>query len=216
MPTRKPYLNRVVAALNSQCCDAGVEVPIRIRVCDPQLTLGENRNAMVRSSEAEYIAFFDDDDLPGTTYIRDILNAASTGVDYVGFKVQCYMDNTPLKPTTHSLRYTSWSEDADGYYRDISHINPILRSLAVEVPFEGGHGEDVRWADRMRATGKVRTEHYVDRVLYHYYFRSGKNRAMTCPECRSDSTVRLEEDSACNRCGVHFDRHEPRKSCLWD
>jgi uncharacterized protein (DUF983 family) len=64
--------------------------------------------------------------------------------------------------------------------------------------------------------GKVKTENYIDKVLYYYLFRSKKGRAESCPKCGSQMTVRLETESACNACGHKYSPVEIRKSCLWD
>jgi hypothetical protein len=81
--------------------------------------------------------------------------------------MQCYVDDRPLKPTYHSLRYGRWYEDGAGYYRDVSHLNPIRTDLARRVDFRRGQPpEDVSWADQVRS--HVHTEAYVDRVMYHY------------------------------------------------
>jgi hypothetical protein len=215
MPSRVEFLRRLFIALEPQMA-GNPNVSIRVRTCDPKYTLGENRDMLRRASEAHYIAFMDDDDLPSTDYISSVLPPLLDGVDYVGFNVQCYIDGEPLKKVTrHSLRYEGWYEDETGYYRDISHINPIRRDLALLEAFEGGHGEDVRWADRMRARGVLKTERYIDRVLYHYYFRTRKNIGKPCPKCGSTSTVLVGEGTACNGCGTSFDRHPEQKSCLW-
>ena len=72
-----------------------------------------------------------------------------------------------------------------------------------------------RWAERMR--GKVKTEHYIDKVLYYYFFRSKKERSSACPRCNSPMTVKLEYCSFCNACGNQFEPASVhRKSCLWD
>jgi hypothetical protein len=214
MPSRVEFLRRLFIALEPQMA-GNQNVSLRVRTCDPKYTLGENRDMLRRSSEATYIAQLDDDDLPSTEYISTILPLLD-GVDYVGFNIQCYVDGEPLpKLTRHSLRYKGWYEDETGFYRDISHINPMRRDLALLEPMEGGHGEDQRWADRMRARDVLRTEHYVDRVLYHYYFRTRKNMGKPCPKCGSTSTVLVGEGTVCNACSLSFDRHPEQKSCLW-
>jgi len=63
--------------------------------------------------------------------------------------------------------------------------------------------------------GKVKTEHYIDRVMYYYLFRSNKNRGAKCPKCASLSTVRVEIGTHCNACGHEFNPEQERKSCLW-
>jgi glycosyltransferase involved in cell wall biosynthesis len=168
---------------------------------------------MRQLSVGDYIVFIDDDDLVADDYISSILPLLD-GVDQVGFQVQCYIDGKPLpQKTYHSLQYKEWSEDGNGYYRDISHINPMRWQIATIERIEGGHGEDKRWADRMR--GKVKTEHYIDRVMYHYYFRTRKNMAGACINCQSTSTVIVEDGSFCNACGVLFNPVPKRRSCLW-
>jgi len=215
MPTRYEFLRRLMLCLAPQCA-GNPNVSVRIRTCDPKYTLGENREMLRRASEATYVNFCDDDDCVDGKYVATILPLLLNGVDYIGHEVQCYIDGTPLpKKTVHSLANGGWYESEDFYARDISHINPIRRDLALLEPMEGGHGEDVRWADRMRARGVLKTERYIDRVLYHYYFRTRKNMGKPCPKCGSTSTVLVGEGTACNSCSAEFDRHPEQKSCLW-
>jgi hypothetical protein len=211
MNSREQFLARLMAVLFPQIVTG---VDIRIRTCDPLYTLGQNRDMLRRASGAEYQNFVDDDDLVPADYVSSILPLLDR--DYVGFQVQGYADGIPdTKLAYHSLRYSEWSEDENGYYRDISHLNPMRRELAMLEPMEGGHGEDRRWADRMRARGALKTEHYIPRVMYSYYFRSHKNRAEPCPKCKSESTVRVETCSHCNHCSFEFNPTPAWKSCLW-
>lgn len=137
-------------------------------------SLGEIRQALVVSSDATYVSFVDDDDSVPDYYVDEVMSVIhhprwlDEPVDYVGWRMQCYVDGSPLKPTYHSLRYSSWSDDANGYYRDVSHLNPVRRELALRADFRRGDPpEDVAWADQMRP--HVRTEGYVgEPVMYHY------------------------------------------------
>lgn len=214
MFSRHDFLNRLHRVLDPQLDwkNSGSYY----RLCDPQYSLGENRDMLRRCSHAEYIVFIDDDDMIPADYVSTILPLLD-GVDYVGYDVQCSIDGKPLdRVTRHSLKYGGWYEDENGYYRDISHINPIRRDLALLEPMEGGHGEDKRWADRMRARGVLKTEHYIPRVMYQYLFRSEKHYTETCPQCGSKSVVKLEQTSFCNGCAFQFNPvPEVRKSCLW-
>lgn len=211
MPTRVQFLDELLAYLKPQCI--GYPVSVVVRMCDPNYTLGENREMLRRSSQADYISFIDDDDDVAPDYVSTIFPLLD-GVDYIGFLLQCYIDGVALpKDTSHSLRYNCWSEDAFGFCRDISHLNPMRRELALLEPMEGGHGEDKRWSDRMR--GKVKTEHYIPRVLYHYYFNTKKNQGAPCPKCGSTSTVLVEIGTHCNGCSNLFSEHPIQKSCLW-
>ena len=213
MPTRTEFFARLYKALDAQLDHKNTG--LLARMCDRQLTLGENREILRQASRGEYIAFVDDDDTVAEDYISSILPLLD-GVDYIGFNVQCSIDGVPLKNVTrHTLSAEGWYEDESGHWRDISHLNPMRRDLALLEPFEGGHGEDVRWADRMRKRGVVKTEHYIPKVLYNYFFRSRKNQGRPCPQCKSESTVLVELGTHCNSCATLFDEHPPQKSCLW-
>ena len=182
MPTRKEYLRQVIRLFTDQREYHAYSFNLRVRMCDPAYTLGENRDMLLRSSQSEYVAFFDDDDIPDPGYLESVMPCLN-GVDYVGFDVQCYIDGTPLaKVTHHALKFGGWYEDESGFYRDISHINPMRRELALAEPLEGGHGEDVRWAERMRKRHILKTERVIPKVLYHYFFRTRKNIGNPCPE----------------------------------
>jgi hypothetical protein len=128
--------------------------------------LGAVRQDLVDHATSTYVSFVDDDDeVPG--YFVDEVLPLLDGVDYVGWQLQCYVNDAPLKPTYHSLRYDRWHDDARGYYRDVSHLNPVRTELARRADFRRGlPPEDVSWVDQLRP--HVRTEHYVDKVMYHY------------------------------------------------
>ena len=174
-PSRAAYLMRLKSVLLPQI-EGNPEVEVVERMFVRGMTRGQNRQAMVDECAGEYINFVDDDDLVAKDYVSSILPLLD-GVDYIGFQVQLYYGGpeSGIKdvPTFHSLRYPQWSSTNGGHYRDISHLNPIRRDLALQVKIEGDGNEDVVFADRMRTLGIVKTEHYVDKVMYHYYCRQG-------------------------------------------
>ena len=61
-----------------------------------------------------------------------------------------------------------------GHYADFSHLEPMRRELALRVPMSGWPADDVRWAEDLRNLNIVRTEHYLDEILYYYLTRSQK------------------------------------------
>jgi glycosyltransferase involved in cell wall biosynthesis len=128
--------------------------------------LAEVRQALVDHADGEYISFVDDDDQLPPYYVSAVLPLLD-GVDYVGWRMQCIQDGVYLKPTFHSLRYSTWSDDDAGYYRDVSHLNPVRAELARRADYRRGEPpEDVSWADQMR--GSLKTEHYIEHVMYVY------------------------------------------------
>lgn len=144
--------------------------------------LGAVRQDLVEHSDASFVSFVDDDDrLPSyhvERVVESILNYhvgyegnVLTPLDYVGWRMQCHQDGQALKPTYHSLTYGGWYDDDNAYYRDISHLNPIRRELALRADFRrGSPPEDVSWVDQVRP--HVKTEVYIDDVMYHYHSSS--------------------------------------------
>lgn len=161
-----------------------------IEMFDSSLSIGGNKERMRRKSHAVYQNFVDDDDFVAPNYVSSILPWLScNSYDYIGFKVQCYHDGRKLPPTYHSTRYDGWTSDEHGYYRDISHINPMRRSVALLEAMEGGYGEDFRWATRMR--GKVKSERFLEKTLYFYLQRSKPDDAV---DFKDPFRVRLMEE----------------------
>ena len=221
MPTRTEFLSRLKNELGGQIAARNYanpdDVRLVIKMHDPGISLGANRQKMREESDARYISAFDDDDWPAPNFI-DRICLLLDGVDYVGFRVQAYEDDVPLPgPTYHSLLCGGWFDKtyADGtksWHRDISHINPIKRELALAVPMYGGFAEDSRWAGELRSLGIVKTEHYIEDVMYHYLSRPGKKdgvqpgpvTAGKCLFCESTSTVIFGGKIFCNACGNSF------------
>jgi hypothetical protein len=183
---RHEFLEQLLSCLEPQIAKLGVrkfdQVDILVRKDDfkepPFLGVGGKRDIMRQRSTGEYVCHFDDDDLPAPDYIATILPLLDGVVDYVGFQLYVTVNKKYIGPTIHSLEYSGWTDDYNDpkHFRDISHLNPMRRELAMLKPFSGPIGEDHRWSDSMR--GLVKTQHYVDKVLYYYFSREGKNDAV--------------------------------------
>ena len=180
---RAEMLSQLLSILEPQISALGIRKfdQVDILICNerPEKELGAKREAMRQMAQGQYIAFLDDDDLVAPDYISSILPLLD-GVDQIGFNLEMYSGHEKMAPVYHSLQYGKWTNPVNGrlgdvgsFCRDISHINPMRRELALQVPMEGGIGEDCRWAAAMR--GKVKTEHYINRSLYFYLWRPNKN-----------------------------------------
>lgn len=223
-PGREAYLARLQAVLRPQI-EQYPDVKVTVRNCDFKLDLGQNRQRLREESQGAYSNYLDDDDLVPANYVSTMYPLLD-GVDYIGFRLQMYTDGEKQKPTFHSLRYKEWNADQEGYYRDISHLNPIRRELALAAEMSGGFGEDARWSDALRRLGIVKTEHFVDEVMYFYYWRSNKadypgpgsqvpitavhdptkqqSWRPACPACRSSATGMAGGMRHCNQCGLSW------------
>lgn len=180
-------LQQLLSLLEPQIAALGLRkfdhVDVFIQECDGKSEVGDQRELMRKQSEGEYINFVDDDDLIAPNYVSSILPLLD-GVDQVGFELEMYSGQQKMEPVYHSLIHGNWINPSNGrvgvgkaFCRDISHLNPMRRELALLEPMSGGIGEDCRWAAAMR--GKVKTEHYIDTgPMYYYLWRPNKRDAV--------------------------------------
>lgn len=173
-PCRVKFLERLMNVLAPQVVKFP-DVEIVVQECSRLEDTGKVRQRMVEDAAGEYISFVDDDDCVPSDYIERI-HALLDGVDYIGFEVSVYNEGKPYPRDFHSLQYPQWYSDNSGQtYRDLSHVNPIKKSLAMQAKFTGCVNEDARWANELRDLHIVKTEHYIDKPMYFYYIRSVKN-----------------------------------------
>lgn len=165
---------------------------------DGEAAVGSKRNQLMLAATGRHCCFIDDDDQVSPVYVERIMEALVSDPDYVGFRLNVSLNGFPSKPAIHSLTNEEWSETDTAYLRGISHINPIRRTYAVQgLPFWPGFGEDKDWADRVKATGLVKTEVYIPEALYHYdwsstgsLFAGGQRYAGFVPELPRYAYVR--------------------------
>lgn len=198
-PSRARFLARLMAVLTPQV-EGHSDIEIVTRTFDKNMDLGTNRQAMIDSAQGEYVSQCDDDDLVPADYVAKIYPLLD-GIDYVGFRLQMFMDGVKQPPTFHSLRYPEWNGDENGWYRDLSHINPIRRDLCIQARMHGAAGEDSRWAQELRAKGVVKTEHFIDEVMYFYYFRSQKDDPIPAREFQPGPRIEPLQTVKCPKCG---------------
>lgn len=161
---REHVFRRLLNRLEPQIGDRDIEVLIADQ---EDWTVSHKRQWCLDQAAGDYFCFIDDDDLVSQNYVEAIYPLLD-GVDYIGFQLQYYEEGIPWKPTFHSLRYGTHAIEADeyGFYRGVSHLNPIRTEIARQGKYYGGFGEDNRWCDQV----EPKTEHYIDEVMYHYYF----------------------------------------------
>lgn len=138
--------------------------------------IGHKRTRLVEAATAEHVCFIDDDDTVAADYVSRIIWALRSDPDYVGFVLELTVDGHERPNAYHSLRHQEWSEDLLGYYRNVSHLNPIRRSLALAgLPFEDRFGEDRAWAERVFERARPRTEVmlFAPPVYFYRYSSAG-------------------------------------------
>ncbi len=162
---RDKKLRRLLDALKPQIVPG---VGVLIYRDNLEECIGTKRQRLLEASTADYVNFCDDDDMVTPDYVERIMEALKKRPDYVGFEQILTEDGRRLKRVFHSLRYDHWYETPDGYYRGITHSNPIRRELALLARYDTteGAGEDHAWSIAMTATGEVKTEVYLDKPVH--------------------------------------------------
>jgi hypothetical protein len=176
---RAAQLQRLLAGLLPQAEAAGGQVKVLALWNNGERRLGEVRQDLLWHATGTYVSFVDDDDEVPPYYVSAVLPLLDGTVDYIGWRMQCYIDGVAAKPTIHSLRYSGWHDDEDGYYRDITHLNPVRRQLALLGDFRTAWPEDSTWVASLR--GHVRTEAFIDRPMYLYRYSSSDSVQDTGP-----------------------------------
>lgn len=159
----------------------GVEIVFddRPRANQPEgVSIGEKRNDLLAKATKTHLVFFDDDDLPFPTYVGDIMQALKTDPDCVGQVIRHTSNGRRAHDCVHSLRFKTWSQgpvNTKGfgmvYQRNVTHRNPVRRSIALQVKFpELRWGEDQPYSDGV--TKLCKSEVFVSRPAFTYRFSS--------------------------------------------
>lgn len=131
------------------------------------------RQALLDDARGSRVSFVDDDDLVADTYIQDILAAFDQDPDYVAFRAAYYADGVrDPRDTRTGIRLGSWYDTPQFLARDIIHLCPARTTLARQAGFgttvDGYEDRGYDWALRPL----LKSEAVIDKVLYHYYWRS--------------------------------------------
>jgi len=172
LASRRPMRRRLEASLLAQS-RAFDDVEVRVDEDDGRVPSGEKRNRLIERSQGEYFAFVDDDDLVQPEYIRELRAGCRTGADVVSFWVRRTDPTRPTRIQAFSIHYQDKQQPADGKVRMMAnHLCAWRREVgsAVSFPPNLGYNDDVFWYKPLLASGLVRSEEHVARVLYTYRF----------------------------------------------
>src|SRR5262245_1463458 len=132
-----------------------------------QMMLGAKRNCMIDIAQGRYVVFVDDDDRIEGDYLSTLLEATGSNADVITFLVSVRLNGASAKICRYSKDYRRDRNLEDGYERLPNHICCVKRELASAVSFPNIlKGEDSAYSKLLR--NHLRTEHAIDRVLYHY------------------------------------------------
>ena len=175
IPHRHDRLNRLLAELDDQVLPGFGVLLYRDNL---EAGIAAKRQALLDAARARYVSFADDDDMVFSGFIPRVMTALAQGPDCVGFTVEYVVDGNSQVLAEHLIRHSGWHNWPDRLVRDISHLNPVRRDIAVRARFEGGYSEESRWADAIRDSGLLTEEVWVTGLAYRYQF-SPADCAMT-------------------------------------
>lgn len=169
---RAPLYDRLVTALRKQI-GGNDRVTILTNIDNSQMTIGAKRNSLIEHAAfagAKYVAFFDDDDLPGPKYIQRQLEVCDSGLDCGELWGQIYFSGRVGMPFHHSIEHKKWWQDNKYYYRSPNHLNCIRTDLMMSCPFpDKSFGEDGVQSEAMAQSGLLKTMHPCADIIYHYF-----------------------------------------------
>lgn len=187
-PGRKPFLDKLKDQFISQLGEitqsknqnglytiSWPNVEVIMFTDNKENSVGYKRNVLLKESVGKYIAFIDDDDVISDDYFKVILAGIDTDPDAIELKGIITEDGNNPKLFIHSMKYDSWFEKDNVYYRNNNHLSPVRSSIAKQMKFpEINTGEDHSYSKQLHESGLIKTEYPVDKPYYFYKYVSNK------------------------------------------
>jgi len=137
-----------------------------------EITIGDKREKLYKNSQGLFSWQIDDDDDISDNAIELILNAIKSNpeIPCITFREKCMM-NGVYKSSNHSIRYSQWMDNQDGfdYVRSPFYKDVIRTDIAKAVPFPHiRYNEDEQWSKALYPL--LTDEIHIDEELYHYIY----------------------------------------------
>lgn len=168
---RNTFLPKCLDMLYSQLESLPIEqqktVEILFLIDSKERMLGSKRNNLIDIAQGEYIVFVDDDDRIEPDYISSLLEAIESNSDVITFLASVSLNGEPAKICHYSNKYAKDYNTTDTYHRLPNHICCVKKEIALKVPFLNiKNGEDSAYSKQLKP--HLRTQHEINRVMYHY------------------------------------------------
>ena len=191
VPSRFHLLNQFLDYVSHQKIE---DVEFVIFADNYILSIGEKRNILLEESSGDFIVFIDDDDWVHVRYF-ELLNQVFCfkKVDYIGYMMARSFNGIVQPHEIRSIKYKRCFSDAYGTYRNVSHTNPIRRSIATQFKFpKKSQGEDVDWCQQIFESKLIVREHFVNLPMYEQRFTdSNSSYKGTIDKSISDSILAI-------------------------
>ena len=139
--------------------------------------VGTKRNRLLERATGKYLCFFDADDTPSHDYIDQLMKAVESDCDCASLRGEYSVDGVFDGVFEHSLKYDKWAtvKGEIKYIRTPNHLNMCRSSIAKVFKFpDTNFGEDADWSSQIFQAGALKTEHYIDDIIYYYDYETNK------------------------------------------
>jgi glycosyltransferase involved in cell wall biosynthesis len=164
---REKQYNQLYSFIAEQCTN---DVEIVTLKDNRELSIGKKRQSMYEMCTGQYAVQIDDDDTIPADYISTVLKLLAVNPDCVGY-LERVEDRGVHLLACHSNRYTDWGNNKDGYsyVRTIFYKDVIKTEIAKAVVVKDmRYGEDHDFARRLKASGLLKTEVFIEKIMYFY------------------------------------------------
>lgn len=172
------YLQRLRSVLDPQIAPYPGQAEIFVNDAPRLMPTGQKRNELIKNSDGEYFSFIDDDDLVSGDYVSRLMQIIQSEQNPDVITFNGYMTTDGHNRANFVIRLGEKYEERDGiYYRYPNHLCAFKRSSVETVKFQPVWvQEDYLWATEIRDRALLQTEVHIDADLYHYDFRTRKQR----------------------------------------
>lgn len=148
---------------------------------DKSVNVGAKRNSLLQRATGEWLCYIDSDDDINPKYVELLLEGIQKGVDCCSLKGVMTTNGKNPEIFEHSLIYDKWEtietakEGEVKYIRTPNHLSCIKASIAKQFSFpEIRYGEDHIYSKALNNSGLLKTEHYINEILYYYLYTPNK------------------------------------------
>lgn len=156
---RERQFNELVRSISGR-------VPIVMCRDNKEMSIGAKRQLLLEEVKTEYVVFVDDDDALAPDYFETILPLLEQSPDCI-----CYLEDINGKQVAkHSNDFLCWGEGHGyDYVRTPFYKDVLQTSIALEIGFSDmRYGEDEDFSRRLKASGLIKNEIFIDRRMYFY------------------------------------------------
>lgn len=180
-PDREKVLYELLSELHNQIEKGGYDsfVDILVETDNRELSVGKKRQMLLERAKGKYVIFIDDDDKVSEDYLFEIMEAIKQEPDVITFNgwVETNGANRESFKISKDLPYIT-IQDAFGkreHLRYPNHIVPVKREIALLIGFRDMRfAEDFDYAKRLKESGLLKKEVYIQKDLYYYLYNSKK------------------------------------------